>query len=93
VGEHVVEFRDIPPEESSGCFGPRKRNWTTPDSVTVNIEANQMSAVTGVYVLSEKALAASTPGNGSGGDLTLIAFVGGALLAAQRGKHTLARGP
>ena len=84
VGQHLVEFKDIPAEESSGCFGSKKKPWTTPASQNVNVTAGQTTAITGTYVLSEKALAASIPGSGARGDLLLVSAVASVLWVSRR---------
>lgn len=83
VGPHLVEFKDILSEQSSGCSCSPKNVWTTPASQTVDITANQPAAITGTYVLSQKVLAASVAGNGFRGDLILVSFVVSVLLAAR----------
>ena len=85
VGEHLVEFKDISPEESSDCFGPYETPWITPGSRIVNIAAGQTAAITSVYyVLTPKASAAGIPGSNSRGDVLLIASVASALLVPRR---------
>ena len=92
VGQHLVEFKDIPPEESSGCLGPQKKPWITPASQTVDIAAGQTAAITGAYVASQKALSASMPGSDSKGDVLVIASVAGALLMpCKRRTHAKSR--
>jgi hypothetical protein len=86
AGEHLVEFKDIPPEGSSDCFGLQSKPWITPGSRIVNIAAGQTAAIIGVYVPSQKALAASIPGGNSRGDVLLIASVASALLVSRRRK-------
>ncbi len=89
VGQHLVEFNDIPPEESSGCFGPQEKPWTTPASQTINVTAGRLTTITGTYVLSQKALAASVPGSSSRGDVLLIASVGSVLLASRKRRRKI----
>ena len=95
VGFHLVEFKEIPPEQSSGCFGSQTRSWLTPANQNIHIAAGETTTITGTYVLSANGCtAAGAPGGGSRGDMIVLASVVGGLLVSRarlRGPRRLRR--
>jgi hypothetical protein len=92
-GSHRVEFQDVPPEESTGCFADTSRSWITPAEVTVTIVAGQTATLTGTYVESGKAVAAGLAGGASQGDMLPLAVLAGLLVASRGQRKTKAQVP